>query len=134
MSHKAFATVGHINTFDRTVSFIAVVTRGGDKFKNPNALKVSGGLVTDLENSVTFKAEIVGTPTESRALVKLTAVNPAIVAAPVDDPTAAADAAAAALTDGLLSITLVDTMLALTYPLPDLPVAYISDPAIPATP
>ena len=120
--HKPSASVAGVNKAANAISFITVLARGTDLFKDPTTLVVSDGNVQDSENdTLVFKAAIVpGTATANKVLLKLQA-PPRI---------AAADAAAIpAITDGTLSITLQDT--GNVYLVADLPVTYIDSDTSP---
>ncbi len=120
--HKPSPSVAGINKAASTISFITVTARGGDVFKDPTTLVVSGNSVQDSENdTLTFKAAIVpGTATSNQVLLKLQAparTAPAEVAA---IPT---------ITDGTLTITLQDS--ANSYLVADFPVTYIDSDTSP---
>ncbi len=101
-------------------SFIKVVPRGGDSFTNHGNLKVKNDRIDDIDNpaKIHFSAFVVRSKTDpNQILVKLTAVR-----------TRGPD-----FTDGMLSITLVDTTTTpnIEIPVLEMPVTYIDEPAEP---
>ena len=105
------SAVGHINTTKDKVSFVKLVTRGGDTFKKHDTLSVKTSPISDAENNgLKFTATIVKSKTHAtQTVLKL-------VAAPTRGVVP---------TDGLLSITLVDD--GVDVQVVDFPVTYIDD-------